>query len=355
MIAVIMAGGVGSRFWPRSRVKRPKQLLDIVSDESMLRVTFDRLKYVTDSSKIYVVAGPGLAEAIKAEIPEMPGENLIIEPSGKNTAPAIGLVAATLKAGYEDEVMGVFSADHLIEDLDAFAQDVRAGEEYAKQNDALITFGIQPDHPATGYGYIQIDRTNPTASQNIYKVLRFTEKPELETAQHMLESGEYLWNSGMFMWRTSSILKAIKNHMPELSEAIEIIGDSVSEEDFPSILERNWNAIEGESIDYGVMEQADNVFAISASFDWNDVGSWDALYDLSEKDAAGNVLQGDVQIIDVKNSLVHSKDLRIAAVGVEDLLIIKSGNALLIVNRRESQRVKEVVNALKSAQENQYL
>lgn len=355
MIAVIMAGGVGSRFWPRSRVKRPKQLLDIVSDDSMLRVTFDRLKYVTDPGRIYVVAGPDLADAIKTDLPEMPEDNLIIEPSGKNTAPAIGLVAVMLRAQYQDEVMGVFSADHLIEDVEAFARDVRSGEEFAKQNDALITFGIQPDQPATGYGYIQIDPDKPLARQHIFRVSRFAEKPGLETAKQMVVSGEYLWNSGMFMWRTASILKAIKNHMPVLSEVLHTIGDSVSDEDFLSILKHNWGAIKGESIDYGVMEQAENVFVISASFDWNDVGSWDALYDLSEKDPAGNVLQGDIQIIDVENCLVHSKDLRIAAVGLKDLLIIKSGDALLIVNRRESQRVKEIVNALKANQEIKYL
>ncbi|NQV15871.1 NTP transferase domain-containing protein [bacterium] len=355
MIAVIMAGGVGSRFWPRSRVERPKQLLDIVSDQSMLRVTYDRLSKITEQHKIYIVAGPNLKEALQKELPEMPDSNLIVEPSGKNTAPAIGLVAALLKRDEADDVIGVFPADHLITDLDTFRDNVQVGIEFAKAEDALITFGIEPSRAATGYGYIKFDHSQASHANQIFKVERFTEKPDLESARNMVSSGDYLWNGGMFIWRISSILKALKIHLPEMYSKLEIIRAAVGRDDCQEIMEQAWSEIEGESIDYGVLEKASNVYVIKGMFDWNDVGSWDALYEIEDKDESGNILEGNIQAFNTENSLIHSKDLRIAAVGVKNMIIIKSGNAILIINRNESEQVKEVVARLKKDAEFEYL
>ena len=350
-----MAGGVGSRFWPRSRVERPKQLLDIVSHQSMLRVTFERLEKITETSKIYVVAGPSLKSAILKELPEMPESNLIVEPSGKNTAPAIGLVAALLMRDEVDDVVGVFPADHLITDLDTFKTNVQAGVEFAQAEDALITFGINPSRPATGYGYIKYDHMLASNDDQIFKVEKFTEKPDLPTAQKMLSSGGYLWNGGMFIWRISSILNAMKIHLSDTYSKLEIIRSAIGRNDFQEIMEQTWSEIEGESIDYGVLEKAANVYVIKGMFDWNDVGSWDALYEIGEKDESGNILEGNIQAVDTENSLIHSKDLRIATVGVKDLIVIKSGNALLIINRQESEQVKKIVTELKDNSELEYL
>lgn len=355
MIAVIMAGGVGSRFWPRSRMKRPKQLLDIVTDQSMIRVTFDRLSKITDPNNIYVVAGPTLKSAIEAELPEMPTTNLIIEPSGKNTAPCIGLVAALLAAENQDGVMGVFPADHLIADEQLFAATVRAGIDFARTHDVLMTFGIEPTKPATGYGYIKFDHGQSFYRNQIFKVVNFTEKPELTEAKKLVASNDYLWNSGMFLWRISSILKAYRTHLPEMHSALEEIAAVVGRKSYTEILAEKWQGLIAESIDYGIMEQAKNVYVIKGQFNWNDVGSWDTLFDLSEKDASGNHLVGNIQAIATENCYIHSKDLRVAAIGVKDLIVIKSDNALLVVNRGESESVKQIVNNLKDNDEVEYL
>ncbi|MBC8399951.1 MAG: mannose-1-phosphate guanylyltransferase [Candidatus Marinimicrobia bacterium] len=355
MIAVIMAGGVGSRFWPRSRVKHPKQLLDIITDQSMLRVTYDRLTNITDTNKIFVVAGPALVAPIKHELPEMPAGNLIVEPSGKNTAPCIGLMAALLRADEQDDVMGVFPADHLITDEKIFAEDVRTGANFSGDHNALITFGIQPTKPATGYGYIEFDHRQSFFRNQIFKVASFTEKPNRTKAENMFASGDYLWNSGMFLWRISSILKAFQEHLPEMYSHLEKIAQAKGQKNFTDVLNENWEKISCESIDYGIMEQAGNVYVIRGRFEWNDVGSWDALYDISPKDEAGNFLDGNIKAINIKNCFFHSRDTRIAAVGVEDLIVIKSSDALLIVNRGDSESVKEVVNQLKADAEIEYL
>ncbi|MBC8375892.1 MAG: mannose-1-phosphate guanylyltransferase [FCB group bacterium] len=355
MIAVIMAGGVGSRFWPRSRVERPKQLLDIVSEQTMLRVTYDRLSQITDVNMIYVVAGPTLKDAILAELTEMPEANLIVEPSGKNTAPAIGLVAALQKNDSTDEVMGVFPSDHLITDVDAFRNDVQAGIAFASSEDALVTFGINPSKPATGYGYIKYDHQSPSSGDQIFKVDRFVEKPDLDKAEGMVASGNYLWNGGMFIWSVSSILRALENHLPHMYEKLESIRMGRQRKDYDRFFKLTWAEIKGESIDYGVLEQASNVFVIKSSFDWNDVGSWDALYDISKKDASGNVHRGDIQALNSENCFFYTDDLRISTVGVKDLIVVKSGNALLIVNRNESEQVKQIVTDLKSENSIEYL
>lgn len=355
MIAVIMAGGVGSRFWPRSRRNRPKQLLDIVSDQSMIRVTFDRLSGITDPNNIYVVAGPTLKSAIETELPEMPASNLIIEPSGKNTAPCIGLVAALLAAENPDGVMGVFPADHLIGDEQSFCATVKAGIDFARTHDVLMTFGIEPTKAVTGYGYIKFDHRQSFYHNKIFKVVNFLEKPNQAEAERLFASNEYLWNSGMFLWRISSILKAFRTHLPEMHSALTEIARVAGRKSYQRVLDEKWQELVPESIDYAIMEHANNVYVIKGQFKWNDVGSWDALYDLSTKDTTGNHLVGNIQAINTENCFIHSKDLRIATLGVKNLIVIKSGNALLVVNRGNSEGVKQIVNDLKDNTQIEYL
>jgi len=346
MYAVIIAGGVGKRFWPRSCKDRPKQLLDIISDQSMLRLTYERMKKITEEKKIYIVAGQNLAEQIFHELPELPERNLIAEPSGKNTAPCIGLTAATIIQKDPNAVMGVFPADHLIMNTRAFKKAVNQGVQFARDHVALITFGINPNRPATGYGYIQFSKKDVVYKDSIYKVKTFAEKPNLATAQRFLDSGEFLWNSGMFIWKAENILNAMKIFLPEMHESLQNIGSAVGTSHYQKVLKKQWATIHSDSIDYGVMEKAKNVYVVRGSFGWSDVGSWDAVYEIKKKDKNGNVIIGKVVPIDTQNSYIYSRKNLISTIGVKDLIIIQSKNSTLIVNRNDTERVKDLVDFL---------
>lgn len=346
MYAVIIAGGIGKRFWPRSRRERPKQCLDIVADVSMLELTYNRLKQVTDEKKIYIITNQALKEYILKKMPFFPERNFIIEPCGKNTAPAIGLAVTLIMAKDPQAVIGVFPADHLIRDQAAFAYAVNEGVRFARDHNALVTFGIKPTRPATGYGYIQYDRNSRVGETLVYKVKTFAEKPNLETAQRFVESGEFLWNSGMFIWRGVHVMNAFKLFLPEMYESFQVIGAAIDTPDYETVLKRQWSTIRSISVDYGIMEQAKNVYVVVGNFDWNDVGSWDVVYELQPKDADGNVTVGDVLTLATTNCYFHSRKFFIAAIGVEDLIVVQSKDSLLIVKRGQSERVKDVVDWL---------
>jgi len=354
MYAVIMAGGIGKRFWPRSRRNRPKQLIDIVGSASMLQLTWERLKLVTDPRKIYIVAGQDLAKAILENLPDFSEKNLIIEPSGKNTAPCIGLTATIIHEKDPNAVMGVFPSDHLIQNQTEFKQAIDEGLRYARDHVALVTFGIHPTRPATGYGYIQYDPRNPV-QDTLFRVKTFAEKPNIETARRFLASGEFLWNSGMFIWKTSSILSALKMFLPELHESLQLISRSIGQRNYNAVLKQEWATISSTSIDYGVMEKAKNVFVVKGQFDWSDVGSWDSVFEIKDKDANGNVLTGKIMTLDTTNCLIHSRRDLVATIGVKDLIIIKSKGALLIVSRHDSERVKELVDELERTGQTEHL
>jgi len=355
MYAVIMAGGSGKRFWPRSRKDRPKQLLDIVADRSMLKITYDRLKEVTSPQKIFIVAGEHLQKPILNELPDFPEKNYIVEPYGKNTAPCIGLAATVIMDKDPDAVIGVFPADHLIRDDQKFQQAITDGLKVARDHVSLVTFGIQPTRPATGYGYIQIDKKNMVIKDRVYKVKTFAEKPNLETAQRFLETGEFLWNSGMFIWKGVTLLNSIKHFIPGLYESLQNIDKNLNTPQYKSVLKKEWATIHSTSIDYGVMEKSKNVYVVKGDFKWSDVGSWDAVYELKDKDIQGNIINGNVQTLDTEGCLIHSRKCLVTTIGVKDLIVIKSGGAILIVNRHESERVKELVDQLKHNGYNDYI
>ena len=304
------------------------------------------MKKITEEKKIYIVAGQNLAEQIFHELPELPKRNLIAEPSGKNTAPCIGLVAATIIQKDPNAVLGIFPADHLIMNTRAFKKAVNQGVQYARDHVALITFGITPNRPATGYGYIQFSKKDVVYKDSIYKVKTFAEKPNLATAQRFLESGEFLWNSGMFIWKAENILNAMKVFLPEMYESLQNIGSAVGTARYQSVLKKQWATIHSDSIDYGVMEKAKNVYVVRGSFGWSDVGSWDAVYELKKKDKNGNVIIGEVVPIDTKNSYIYSRKNLISTIGVKDLIIIQSKNSTLIVNRNDTEKVKDLVDLL---------
>jgi mannose-1-phosphate guanylyltransferase len=354
-----MAGGVGSRFWPRSREKSPKQLLKIFGEQTMLQNTVRRLESFILPSNVFIVTNKIQKPLVEKQLTNVPEQNIIAEPFGRNTAPCIGLAATLLKNIDSKAVMVVLPADHLIRDEQEFLRVIKLATEVSYTSANLLTIGIQPTHPETGFGYIQFvdtsDSTNPYFEQKIYRVKTFAEKPNLETAKQFLASGDFLWNSGMFIWRVDVILNEIKQHLPEMYAELSKIEFLVGDKNFSVLLENVYKMIRGVSIDYGVMEKAKSVFVIPGNFGWSDVGSWDEVTRLSGKDDGGNSVNGKSFLRNAKNIFVDSKDKFVAVIGVDDVIVVNTDDAVLICKKDQSQDVKEVVDYLKRKQLNEYL
>lgn len=357
MYAVIMAGGSGTRFWPKSREKNPKQLLRIFSDRSLIQRTAERLLPLVPPEKMLVVATESQAAAIRDHLPFIRPQNLIVEPKGKNTAPCIGLASLYVKRQDPQAVMVVLPADHLIEDEDAFLRILRAGEKVAQETQTLITIGIEPTYPATGYGYIQYqgDPIEIDGTQ-AYRVKTFAEKPNLETAKRFLESGDFFWNSGIFIWRVDVILREIEELLSQLHDGLAEIDGALGTPQEREVIERVYAQIRSISIDYGVMEHAKNVMVLRGSFGWKDLGSWDEVYNLAPKDDAGNAIASDhVVLKDVSNCLIDSSNRLVAAIGMEGFVIVDTPDALLVCPRHRAQEVKDLVEIIRRKKLHQYL
>jgi mannose-1-phosphate guanylyltransferase len=357
--AVIMAGGVGSRFWPRSTEKTPKQLLEIVNRGTMIQNTVARISSVIEPSKIVIVTNKLQKPTVVKQLPQIPAGNIIVEPIGRNTAPCIALAALFIRRMDPDAVMVVLPADHLMQDEEEFRRVLSLAIWVAYESGRLITIGIQPSRPETGYGYIQVvdedDGTNPYYQRGVHTVKTFAEKPNRETAQKFLESGDFLWNSGMFIWKVDTILRELKTSIPELHAELEGLEAAIGTDRFDQALDTAYRRIRGISIDYGVMEKAREVYVLRGEFGWSDVGSWDEVYRISGKDAEGNSVSGKAVLHGTKNSLIFAGDKIVATVDVEDLIIIASENAVLVCRRGDSQDVKEVVDYLRRKQMTEYL
>jgi len=339
--AVILAGGSGSRLWPLSRQHLPKQFLALDGVASLLQTTINRLAPVIDTNSVLIVTQESHAkgEAYHALLPY----KTLFEPTGRNTAPAIALAAAYLTANGEDPIMVVLPADHIIKDELRFRAHLDIAIE-AAESGRLLTFGIQPTHPDTGFGYIKAHRAG---DPEVYDVDRFTEKPDLATAERFLTEGGYYWNSGMFVWRASVILAEIQRYLPAVYQVIQdIIAESRVTGTFQQAVEKHFAAMPSISIDYGVLEKSSHVSLIPCDIGWNDVGSWQAVHEISAKDENGNALQGNVIEVDCKNTLIRAEKRLVAAIGVEDLCVIETADAILITKSDQSQRVREVVDVL---------
>ncbi len=356
LYAVIMAGGIGTRFWPRSRIKKPKQFLKIFGEETMVQQTYQRLLPLIPSENIFFVVNSNQKEDIQEQLPFVPEENIIIEPYGKNTAPCIGLAALRLKHRNPDSVMAILPADHLIQDSNQFLKVLRTGAKIAEKESCLITIGINPTYPATGYGYIQYNSPICTEEDlTTYRVKTFAEKPNLDTAKNFLMSGDFLWNSGMFLWKTQDILKEMEEYVPEIYDSLQKIEPFIDSDGYSDALERAYREIRGISIDYGVMEKSQRVCVIKADFGWSDVGSWEEVYNLLSKDKSKNAVVGKAILRDSKGCLVYSPDQLVATIGLKDTIIIQSGNALLVCPKHRSQEVKELVDYLKRKKKTDYI
>ena len=354
MYHVILAGGSGSRFWPKSREDNPKQLIKILGDKSMIRLTYNRLRKIAETDKILVVTSKQISKLIHKEIPEIPKENFILEPSRKNTAPAIGLAALHILKRDSDAVMGVYPADHLIVGDSKFKKIIINARKMVEKKSALITIGIKPTYPETGYGYIQYDSNKKMVIQGVYKVKTFAEKPEKETAEKFINSGEFLWNAGMFVWKAEIILLQMKTFMCKLHDSLDTIYDSLNTTQYDTVLNREWELIQPESIDYGVLEKAKNVYTIEADFQWNDLGSWNSLFTVLTKNNETNYHDGDVISVQSENNLIISPNRLTAVVGIKDMAIINLDDATLIVPLDKSEAVKDVVNMLKTMNKSEY-
>jgi len=353
LYAVIMAGGVGSRFWPRSRERKPKQLLKIFGENSLIRDTVNRLEGLVQKENIFIVTNKVQKPEIKKQLPEIPAENIIDEPFGKNTAAAIGLASVVVGKKNKQAVTIILPADHIIKEKDEFQKTIKTAAEFANEGKRLVTIGINPNRPETGYGYIQID--DKPVHDNIYKVLTFAEKPNYATAVRFISSGDFYWNSGMFIWRIDSILDEIKNHMPELHQGLNQIEEAIGTHDFDKVVNHVYGQLKSISIDYGIMEKSENVFLRRGFFTWSDVGSWEEVYQLSQKDNDRNAIVGNAYCFNTTDSYIYSPKKFTAVIGTENLIVINTEDALLICNREKAQDVKSVVDYLKMKKHTDYL
>jgi mannose-1-phosphate guanylyltransferase len=358
-VGVIMAGGVGTRFWPRSREKTPKQLLEILGRGTMIQNTLKRLEGFIHPRDVFVVTNKIQKAAIARQLTTIPEENILVEPMGRNTAPCIGLAALHLKRIGPDAVMVVLPADHVVQDIEEFKRILQLAVKTAYESGSLLTIGIKPTHPETGYGYIQMHTENgahnPYHSVGVSRVKTFAEKPNVQTAERFLASGDFLWNSGMFVWRVDSILNEIERCLPDLYAELSRVEPTVGTQAYHSTLENVYGVIRGISIDYGVMERAEQVYVIPGDFGWSDIGSWDEVYKLSGKDERGNSITGKVIQKDTTGCYIYSLDKVVATIGVDDLIIVDTPDALLICKKGKSQDVKEIADYLKRKQMNEYL
>jgi mannose-1-phosphate guanylyltransferase len=358
MYAVLMAGGLGTRFWPMSRKAYPKQLLSFSGKKTMLQQTYNRIKPLTVDEKIIVITNKNLKKEVAKQLPQIPKKNIIGEPEGKNTAPCIGLAATLIQNRTdENEIMVVLPADHLVSNLNNFRQTIRVAVDYAKDHNALITLGIQPNYPETGYGYIQVNQKIHSAKGKVlFNVKTFAEKPNLETAERFIKSGDFLWNSGMFIWSVQTVLNEFEEHLPELYEDLSLISQAIGKSGFNKFLADVYARTKPISIDYGIMESASNVVVIKSNFEWNDLGSWEAVYNISKKDNENNVcVTKNNIIVDSRNNFFHSPKKIIAAIDVENLVVVEMNDAILICNKDRSQDVKYIVDLLNRKKMNSYL
>ena len=353
--AVIMAGGGGTRLWPLSRQARPKQMLRLIDDRSLFQTSVERLHDVFEPENIYVVTVGEQAAELQEQCPGIPKENFIIEPLPRGTASVVGLAAIALRHRDPDAIMAVLTSDHYIGDEEYFRVLLKVARQVAEDG-YLVTLGITPTYAATGYGYIQLGKpAGRYENVDVFRALRFKEKPDELQAQLMLAGGDHTWNSGMFIWQAERIWAEFSIQMPELTRGLLEIEQAWGSHELGAAVERIWKGLKTETIDYGIMEHARNVVVIPAKdLRWSDVGTWDSLFDVLPKDINGNIVIGGKHFgLDTKESLVYVAQQRrlIVTIGVHDLVVVDTGDVLLICNKDEAQKVRHVVNVLKETEE----
>lgn len=346
---VIMAGGIGSRFWPLSRVEKPKQFIDALGiGKTFIQLTYERFSSFIPDANFLVLTGTAYKDLVLEQLPMLKESQILCEPMRRNTAPCIAYAAYKLRSMDSKAMMIVSPSDQYIKDTDNFSSVIKDSLTFASQHDTLMTIGITPDYPATGYGYIQLGKkVSQPESRNTFKVIDFKEKPELERAKSFLKSGDFVWNSGMFIWGIKTICNNLEKHLPDVAKLFDNISDAYNTPAEQDAVNNAFEASRSISIDYGVMEQATDVSVCPAEFGWNDLGSWGALYAQLDKDANGNVVAtDDVLVSDTQNSLIKSTNTnkRLVIDGVDNLLIVDTEDILMICPRKDENRVKDLIS-----------
>jgi mannose-1-phosphate guanylyltransferase len=350
-----MGGGIGSRFWPFSRETMPKQFLDFFgTGRSLIQQTFDRFNQIIPTENIFIATNKKYADLVKKQLPEITDQQILLEPTRRNTAPCIAYAAYRIQAINPNANIVVTPADHLILQEQNFLQNIEKGLNFVAKFPALVTLGVKPNRPETGYGYIQTDEGG---TDNIQKVKAFTEKPNYDLAKVFFESGEFFWNSGIFIWNVQTILNAFHTYLPDITTRFDQGADKFNTSEEPAFIEEQYPICQNISIDYGIMEKADNAYMLMADFGWSDLGTWGSLFDLSEKDEQQNaVLKGKSLLIESANTLLTLPDNKLAVVqGLDDYIIADSGDILLICKKSDEQRIKQFVTDVNMKYGEEYL
>ena len=343
LCALIMAGGKGTRFWPLSTEEKPKQFLNLIGEETMIQMTVNRIKPIIPIERVFVCTGEMYVDLVKEQLPELPEQNIIVEPEGRNTAPCIALSAFVIKKYYKDANMIVLPSDHLISDEDEFRNVIKNADEFVRENkEAIITLGMEPSRPETGYGYIRYGKDEKEINNHkVIKVDAFVEKPNKEKAEAYIKEGNYLWNGGMFLWSADNILNQIDKYSNDTYKALKDI-ETVTNEEIQKLINNNYHKTEAISIDYAVMEKSDSIYVVPSRFGWDDVGSWEALDRYREKDDKGNVLVGSAKVVDSHESLVISSSHDIVVEGLRDIYVIENDGKILVGHKSNVANVKEL-------------
>jgi mannose-1-phosphate guanylyltransferase len=346
--AIIMAGGSGTRFWPASRQNRPKQFLTLVSDTPLLRTTYDRLGGLVPPDRTWVVTTAATADATREFLPELPADNVLAEPIGRNTAACSGLAAHAALSRDPDATCVVLPADHVIGEEDRFRSAMAAGAELVDREGGLLTFGVQPTRPETGYGYLELGPEHSRAGEwVVHSLQRFVEKPDADRAQSYLDTGRFLWNAGIFTWRAADLLAEVERQLPDLAAGLNEVAAAFGSSDFNAVLAGVYPSLPSTSVDFGIMENADRCWTIPVDFPWSDVGSWPSLADALAADASGNRARGRVHVEGAEGNVLVSTGPTVVVVGVDDLVVVATPDAVLVVPKDEAQRVRDVVAALR--------
>ena len=358
LYATIMAGGSGTRFWPASRRLNPKQLLKLSGERSMLQATVDRLQGLCSPEQLMIVTNKTLISPISKQLPDVPADCLIGEPAKRDTAPCIGLAASLIVAKDPEAIMVVMPADHVITPTDVFQKAITSAAELVESDPTrIITFGIKPTYPAEVFGYIEREQKPlEGATYSTFPVSRFREKPDAATAQQFLDAGTFYWNAGIFVWKAATILAAIREFEPEIYAHIQAIAAAIGQDNYADVLEQEFTAIDGKSIDFAVMEHYTNVAVVEAPFEWDDLGNWTALPRLKDQDESGNTIDAKFLGIDTENSIIKCDNGHlIVTVGMKDCIVVHTPDATLVADRNNEGAIKKVVQQLEQRQWNEYL
>jgi mannose-1-phosphate guanylyltransferase len=343
LCALIMAGGKGERFWPLSTDEKPKQFLKLLGEETMIQMTVNRLRDLISIERIFVVTGERYTSLVTDQLSELPKENIIAEPTGKNTAPCITLAAFQIEKQYKDSTIVVLPSDHLIRNEEEFRNVIAAADSFIEENqDSIVTLGMKPDRPETGYGYIKTDKTNSIVNGlKIKNVDMFVEKPNQEKAEEYLEDENFLWNGGMFVWKAKNILRLTEKYLKNTYEVLKEITCSL-EEEYEDKLKSNYDLVDSVSIDYAIMEKAKDIYVIPSEFGWDDVGTWYSVERYRDKDENNNVCVGNIININSKNNIIVGKNKPVIISGLDDIFVVESDDVILIGKKDDIKDIKKI-------------